>query len=235
VRAVTVVFLPLCVGLTPILLQSSPRLSTAWATAFGVAVWFLVHVTRELSDGLQAKLRVQWDGRPAVRMMRHRNGSGGDIERRARHERYSSRLATPFPNDAEEHTHPYEADAIYAAAVQWIESRTRDRMDLSQLRRARAEYHFLLNCLALRWIGIAFATAMTLWSCLESTQLSLGVQSDWALQAVTNVNAGSLPTFAASALMMAFWIGFATPEKVRATAQFYDECLLECGDAPDLR
>jgi hypothetical protein len=165
-------------------------------------------------------------------MLRHRNTTVDEITKKYWHAQYAARLNTEFPTRAEELLDYEGADAKYASAVAWSERHTRDPTRFRMLWRHRTEYEFLLNCLALRWIGFTAAAGTLVWACTCGGSVSVGIRSGWHLVAFVSLQPGSVSVILLSALMSLTWLFFFTPRRVRSAAWAYDRHLIECMD-PD--
>lgn len=193
--------------------------------------WVLAQIAHGLGSACQQKLRRTWGVRPAVRMLRHRDTTVDEMTKKSWHAHYASRLKTPFPTPEEELLDYEGADKKYACAVAWSERHTRDRTIFRVLWRHQTEYEFLLNCLALRWIGLFAAAGTLVWACTCKGSVSVAIQSGWHLVAFVSLQRGSASVILPSVLISLAWLFFFTPRRVRSAAWSYDRHLIESVDA----
>ena len=166
-------------------------------------------------------------GRPAIQILRHRDRAVDRDTKLAFHARYASRLGIHFPSRAEEQLNPRVADAIYGRAVAARERDTGDRLAFPALWSERTDCEFLVNGLALRWLGLTACAGAALWTCVGHSSLSIGLRPSLELMASASLHFGSARVVLVSTALGVAWLFFFTPNRARAAAYFYDLHLLE--------
>jgi len=195
------------------------------ASTFGVATGVIVgalsilgaQLGRDRGRDLQDRLWSDWGGAPTTQSLRLSGSeqSAYVSQCRADAERI---LSAALPSSEEEERDPVAADERYAAAVQGLIARTRDRKRFPLLFEENVNYGFRRNCLGLRryGIGVCVVVGMAAVALLIVGSGSLGSRlTDW-----------SWPLAAAFGLG-AFWLKVVTPDWVRLPADAYARRLFE--------
>lgn len=189
--------------------------------------WLLAQVVQALGHRCEDRLRRCWGGRPGVCMMRHRDHTVDSARKRACHARLEARSKIRLPTLIEEALDPVAADTKYDEAIAWIERHMGDRIAFPTLWHARGQYEFLLNSLALRWLGVILSLASLGRACIGDGSVSVGLQGQWEVAAFISLHSRSASVGLISGLMALAWLFFFTPGRVRSAAWSYDLTLLE--------
>lgn len=191
--------------------------------------WFLGQVIHACGQKRLRQLFRSRGGRPAIRMLRHRDRTVDRMTKQTWHERLSGQWGIHFPTRAEEDLDPAGADATYQRAVACCERHTWNRIAFPALRQESIECEFLMNGLALRWMGLITAAAAVMWTCVAHSSVSIGLRPRLELAASVSLNLESASIVLVSVLMALAWLFFFTPDRARSAAGSYDLHLLESG------
>ena len=183
----------------------------------------LRRVIRERGEKCKERLNEQYQGRPAIELLIKESASA---TRRLRYREAIAHLASqrglPFPSRSEDRDDATSVAKKYAATLGHIEA-TLNLSKKPDLSAARTEFDFLLNCLALRWIGLTVAIGALLFS---QASVSLGVHPHPQLALGMLPHSGSTQMWLVPAMMIPVWLFFFTPGRVRAAQEQYDRLLL---------
>ena len=172
------------------------------------------------------KLFRRCGGRPGVQMLRHRNTTLDQETKRRLHAYLAQRLGIQLPTPSEERRNPVAADKIYQRAMVGCECCSPDRLSFPLLWQHKIAREFLINGLAVRWLGFTGATSVMLWACVGRSSMSIEEQPGPELIASLSLHLGSLDVMLVSLSMAVTWLFFFTPHRARSAAWSYDELLL---------
>ncbi len=220
--------LPVFVVLLPVGLAASlwfpnfvfvERLVGALAAPFGLAM-LLSQIGRDFGYRKQPALWTRWGGAPTTQQLRHRTDNSNPVLLKRYHDRLSLlRPDLSLPSAAEEKRDPTQADHIYAACVQFLISKTRDRTQFPLLYKENVNYGFRRNLWGLKPFGITLAAAGLIAAVLRA----------WLLRgSPTDLRGELLVSIAVSFVLLLFWILWVTQKWVRIPAEAYAARLLEC-------
>jgi hypothetical protein len=232
----------LCTQVWPALLTLLPffavLIEARWVSPNGIALASTVFIgvggTGMLSLVMQDcgrrrahKLFRRCGGRPGVQMLRHRDTTVDQETKRGLHAHLAQRLGIQLPTLSEERRNPAATDRIYQRAMVGCECCAPDRLSFPLLWQHKTAREFLINGLAVRWLGFTVATSVTLWACVGRSSMSIEEQPGLELIASLSLHLGSLSVMFVSLSMAVMWLFFFTPRRARSAAWSYDELLLE--------
>jgi hypothetical protein len=161
---------------------------------------------------LEPGLWKSWGGPPTTRVLRWSDSSDHRATER-RHTLLSAVLGESLPSADEEATDPQSADARYAVAVSALRQMTRNGPEFRLIAKQNAEYGLRRNCLGLRPLALAIATAVL----AASVVLLIFQGGEWQFVLAAG----------ASILALLAWGFFVTADWVRTAADLYAQRLME--------
>lgn len=188
--------------------------------------WFVGILVQACGRRHMRRLFRRRGGRPAVRMLRHRDRTVDPATKQAWHEQLRHRLGIRLPSADEEQVGPTTADRMYERAVNHYESQTLDHITNPSLWRQSIESEFLINGFALRWIGLSSAVSAVVWTCIDRGSIGIGLQPRLEMTASVSLNVESVAVVFVSASVALIWLFF-TPARARSAAKSYDLHLLQ--------
>lgn len=215
-------FLPAAVIAAPLALAVYTWAPFDVGLARGTAVIFVLtavayvlsHPTRDVGRKLEERLWPAWGGAPSITFLRHRDTTIDPITK----ERFHTSLValgavSSLPTKEAELCEPGEADHAYAAACNWLRSRTRERKLFPLVFEENVNYGYLRNLLACRTWGFT-ACIVGLISCVIAIW--------YGRQATVET---------AVTILVLLYLGFSvTEEALRRQANTYARRLLESID-----
>ena len=190
-------------------------------------MWFLGLVVHACGHRRRRQLFRGRGQRPAIRMLRHRDPTVDPATKQAWREQLARRWSVRLPTQAEERAHPAKADTMYERAVTCCERHTLDHIASPALWQECLECEFLMNGLALRWIGLASAAAAALCACIDRSSMNIKLQPRWEITASLSLSSETATAVLISASLALAWLYFFTPKRARSAARSYDLHLLE--------
>lgn len=142
------------------LLLLVPEFGVLWGAVSGAmlfcgATTLLTHLTRYRGKSLESKLFEEWDGKPSVAMLRHRDMRlSSSVKRRYRAFLESRVPMLKLASKKAEQRFPGQADDGYQSANTWLLTQTRDRNRFYLLFVENISYGFHRNLLALKSMAL---------------------------------------------------------------------------------
>ncbi len=185
----------------------------------------LAQTARNRGKALEPALWASWGGPPTTRLLRHRDSTVSN-HTKARYFTVLSRSANIVrPTPEEETADPGAADAVYAAAGDWLRPMTRAHAGTSLVAAKNAAYGFARNLLGIRWIGFALGV-------VTSVGMAAVAHSRWDVPDA-DFNGAAIAAVAALGCA-AIWTSAVNGASVRSVADAYARALLECCDTMPL-
>ena len=205
--------------------------TNAAATAISCgALYFLTNLCREFGKRLEPKLFEAWGGKPSTRLLRHSDPTIEAPTKRRYHAFLASKIATAFPDEAQEAKDPHAADEIYQSAIRWLLNHTRDTKTFSLLFQENIAYGFRRNALGLKPLGLAIAGGCFLWVLVSHVVISNSAEYFYDLSAIMQLPSPAGWSLATSAIMILAWCFYFTEKSVHTSAFAYAEMLLRACD-----
>ncbi|WP_179060095.1 hypothetical protein [Pseudomonas taiwanensis] len=203
------------------------QLKGLWWLAGAVGgLYLLSDIARSLGKGKEKGLWLRWGGVPSVQVLRHHDDVLDSVSKRRYHDFLARKLKVVFPSREIEGADPGAADAVYAAAGNWLREATRDKKKFDLLFRANVTYGYRRNGFGVRWLGLLMCLGVVAW-----VMLRLGLSS-WAqrLDAVAHpealLGAGEAVTIGVALVMAVVWIFYFSEARVREAAFSYAQRLV---------
>jgi hypothetical protein len=181
------------------------------AFVFAAALAVLCGIVRGLGRKLEPELWESWGGAPTLQMLRW-CGKTGEAEQIRRHQLFERITGDALPTQAEEEADPDGTDERYSVATTALRQRTRTGPEFKLVAQQNAEYGMRRNCLGLRPLALAVATAVL------AASIALFFAQDKAAHF-------ALPA-GVSIIALIAWF-FVDAEWVRAAAELYAIRLME--------
>jgi hypothetical protein len=181
-------------------------------------------MVRELGDRRKERLNSGYGGRPAIQMLQLATGSRWSLYAESI-AILCSQLGLPLPESCLSRDDGRARAEDYVVAVGLIEE-TLDWSKNRALRSAQFQFEFLLNCLALRPIGIASCASAMLLALSDPASTAVGSSSNGVLTLAMSVRAGSIQQALIPAIVMWVWLFYITAVRVRRAQSRYDRFLL---------
>lgn len=180
-------------------------------------------LVRERGKRREPHLWASWGGAPATRMLRHRENELSTPTKRAHYHRRLQRLVRDvhLPTESDEQKDPQAADQIYERCVEFLKTRTRDRVRFRLIFEENVNYGFCRNLWAMWPAGFAvtaLATGISLFLTQRAVERSDGI---WLF--------GSLVVLA-NAVFLAWWSFRINRALVLVPARAWAERLFESLD-----
>jgi hypothetical protein len=216
-----------------ILLDGRVGRETILAVTIFMAVggpWFLAQVIHACGQRRMRQLFRLEGGRPAVRMLRHRDRTVDPITKQAWRRCLAGQWGIRLPRRIDERRDPEKADEIYAHAVEYCERCIGDRTTRPGLWEAAVERDLLINGLALRWPGLIAAISAAVNRCVDGGSITIGLRPQLEVAASMSLHPVSNGiVMILAALMALVWLFFFTPDRARVAARSFDLHLLQFG------
>jgi hypothetical protein len=209
--------------------QLELKLNTAFVglvSYFGVFFLFL-NISRELGKRHEKRLYEKWGGQPTTQLLRHSNAVIDRVTKDRYHRYLEAALGQSFPTPAEEAASPEAADQIYAGAVRYLLSKTRDKKMFRMLFEENIAYGFRRNGYGIRWIAIATSLASILWILCVAQIVTL---TGFDLQRVLGMNTGQIVALVISVAAIPVWAKFFTEQTIQTASFTYADILLRSCD-----
>jgi len=189
-------------------------------TAVGFT-YLLAHLTRDFGVKKQPELFRNWDGKPSVTKLRHRDASLNPHTRERYHEKAAELLGKRLPTAADEESNPAAADLLYEAYSNLLLECTRDTKKFRLLFEELISYGFRRNLFALKSLGLCLCAF-----CLLAEMVALGHAVRKGIGGVeTTAVFAALDSF----LMVCWWFWIRT-DWVRRAADAYADRLLAASE-----
>jgi hypothetical protein len=197
-------------GWFPFAIDGFAKFSIAASSAFAVG-FALSQAVRELGNRAEDRLLQKWGGWPSTLILRHGDQTIDAATKVVYHRRLVEMGAVDhMPTQDEEGADPAAADAAYAAAANWLRTKTRDTKKFSLVFSENINYGFRRNLLGCKLAGIALATIV---GCADSVALYHGKSAGLAgIECL---------------VVLIYLVAFVTPSSVRAVAFDYAKRLVE--------
>jgi hypothetical protein len=228
--------------LCPFLLMAVPPIVAAWpkygevldlivsppAAILALGLWCLGPITLHVAENRQRTLRQSWGGRPGARLLRHGDSQLSSKTKQILHARLKRKGCGSMPSPEVERLDPRQAEDAYSFALAHCDHWFRDRITFRELWQKRTTYEFLLNCVAMRWLGAGSCVVTLLSSCTQSPRMSIGTQAEATMTLSLPIGLISPSVLIACGLMFYLWVFYLTPQRVHTAAWSLDHHILQC-------
>ncbi|WIE50660.1 hypothetical protein [Pseudomonas sp. GM17] len=147
--------LPLMVMTITLYSNQLLHLKGIFALAGGAGLMYLLaDIVRSQGKEKERTLWQEWGGAPSIQILRHRDDVLDSVSKERYHGILATKIKVTLPTKEEEAADPVSADAVYAAAGNWLREATRDKKKFDLLFRANVTYGYRRNGFGVRWLGL---------------------------------------------------------------------------------
>jgi hypothetical protein len=179
----------------------------------------LSQFVRSKGKAVEEQLYADWGGIPTTQLLRL-DGFGQDALRVQRRTELERAVAVTLPTLEDEQANPEASDRRYEAAVARLRERTRAGDDFNLIKVEVRNYGFERNLFALRFVGVIVSSAA-----LVAIASAIILHVTVGQQTASGLSGGL--AIAVLALLLAAWILYPSPNRVKAAAYVYAERTLD--------
>lgn len=207
-----------------------------FALAGGAGLMYLLaDIVRSKGKEKEKALWQEWGGAPSIQILRHRDGVLDSVSKGRYHEILASKIKVKFPTKEAEAADPAAADAVYAAAGNWLREATRDKKRFDLLFRANVTYGYRRNGFGVRWLGLLISLGVVGWVVVRLGFSSWEQRLSAAATPEALLGAGEVASLGAALLMALIWVFYFSKSRVHEAAYSYACRLILACEALPLR